>query len=117
MRIATTAPNDFMRYEKYEKEGKTKEALSLSTVVEFWLSVVNTFGALYEAEFKSMYSRTDKAKLTTHDAQQCDKVFYASFTGIVPFTTTSLLEEGNVGDRDFFREITRTINGGSSSDN
>ena len=59
--METTAPRD---YRKYTEEGGTHEALPMSIITEFWLSAVNTFGALYEAVFTSVYSRQRKAKMT-----------------------------------------------------
>ena len=46
--MATTAPSNLPGYSKYIEEGGTQEALHMSIVTEFWLSIVNTFGALYE---------------------------------------------------------------------
>ena len=64
LRIAMTAPRDLTGYRKYIEERGTNEVLLMSTVIEFWLSKVNTFGSLYEVLFQSLYSRTGKAKLT-----------------------------------------------------
>ena len=62
--MATIAPIDLSGYRKYTEEGGTHETLSMSIITEFWLSVVNIYGALYEAVFTSVYSRKGKAKLT-----------------------------------------------------
>lgn len=40
-----------------------------------------------------------------------------SFPRTVLFTTPSLLEKGNVGAQNVYREVTRTMNGKSSPDN
>ena len=54
---------------KYTEGGVTNEALPMSIVIEFWLSAVNIFGALYKIVFQSVYSRTGKAKPTPHAVQ------------------------------------------------
>ena len=86
---------------QYEEKGETLEALSISTVTEFWLSAVNIFWALYEAVFQSVYSRTDKAKFTLATGQHCVKEYYVSFPSIVLFITVSLFQEGEGGAYDF----------------
>ena len=53
--MVTTAPSNLIGYEKYKVERQTKESLLLSIVAEFWIAVVNIFGALYKVEFKSVY--------------------------------------------------------------
>ena len=67
--MATTAPREVSGYRKYTEEGRTHEGLPMSIVTEFWLSAVNTFGALYEVLFASVYSRQGKAKITPPDAK------------------------------------------------
>ena len=109
-----TTPNYLILYEKYEIKGEIKVVLPLSMVTEFWIAAVNTFGALYEVELKILYSRIDKAKLTQQDTQQCLESFYEISSGTIPFTTTSLFEEGDVGTRVFCREVERTMNRRSS---
>ena len=69
VRIVTTEPCDITGYRQYEEEGETLESLPMTPVTEFWLSVVNTFGALYEAVFQSVHSRTGKTKHTPDAAQ------------------------------------------------
>ena len=64
IRMATTALRDVPGYMKYTDEGGTHEALPMFIVTDFWLSPVNTFGALYEAIFTSVYSRQGKTKPT-----------------------------------------------------
>ena len=85
--------------------------------MDFWLSTVNTFVALYEAEFKSIYSRIGKTKHTPHDAHKCVKSFYVSFPSTLLFTAASLFEEEDFRAHDFGREVARMMNGGSSLDN
>lgn len=80
---------------------ETKEALPLSIVTWFWIAVVSTFEALYEAEFKSVYLKTDKVNLTSHETQRYVKGFCEKFPSIIPFNTTSLFEEGDGDAHDF----------------
>ena len=115
--MVTTAPSNLIGYEKYEVGEETREKLSLSMVIKFWIATVNIFGALYEVMLKSVYSRIDKANLTPQEAQKIVKAFNEVFPGTVPFTTTSLFEEGKRGAHDFCREVERTMNGGSALDN
>ena len=68
--MVTTAPSSLIGYEKYKVERQTKESLLLSMVAEFWIAVVNIFGALYEVEFKSVYCKIDKAKITPQETQR-----------------------------------------------
>ena len=77
------------------KEEKN-EVLPMSIVTEFWLSAVNSFGALYEAVFKSVYSRKDKAKLIPQVAKQCVAKILESFLGLAPFTQLTLFDEGEM---------------------
>ena len=67
--MATTPHSDLPGFRKYIEEGGTHEALYMSLVTEFWLSTVNTFGALYDVVFKSVYSRTGNVKLTPQVAK------------------------------------------------
>ena len=101
VRLATIEPCDIIGYRQYVEDGETLEVLPMSPVTEFWLSAVNTFGALYRAVFQSVYSRTSKLKPTPDAAQYSVKEIYASFPRTVPLTTTSLLEEGEIGAQDF----------------
>ena len=41
--MATTETCEITGYMQYEEKGETLEALSISTVTEFWLSAVNIF--------------------------------------------------------------------------
>ena len=88
-----------------------------SIVTEFWLSVVNIFGALYEVVLQSVYSRTCKTKLTPQVAKQYVTKFLKSFPGIVPFTQLTLFDEGENGDHDLYNKVARMMNGGSSLHN
>ena len=101
VRLATIEPCDIIGYRQYVEDGETLEVLPMSPVTEIWLSAVNTFGALYRAVFQSAYSRTSKFKPTPDAAQYSVKEIYASFPRTVPLTTTSLLEEGEIGAQDF----------------
>ena len=60
VRMTKIEPRDFTDHRYYAEEGEPKDALAMSLVTEFWSSVMNTFGALYEAVFKSVYSTTAK---------------------------------------------------------
>jgi len=55
---------------------------------------MNTFGALYETVFESVYSRTGKSISNPLDVQRCVNAFNLAFPKIDPFTTISLFEEG-----------------------
>ena len=117
MRMETTAPRELPGYRKYTEEGGTHKALSMSIVTEFWLSAVNTFGALYEVVFTSVYSRQGKAKITPPEARQCVTKFLESFPGLVPFTELTLFDEGAQGAHDLCNKVARSMKGGSSLDN
>ena len=67
--MATSALSDLPGFRKVTEEGGTHEALLMSLVTKFWLSAVNIFEALYKAVFKSVYSRTGKAKLSPQAAK------------------------------------------------
>ena len=116
MRMKITAPRDLKGCERYTEKKERIESLILSTVTNSWLSVVNTFGVLYEAVFESVCFKTGKAISIPFYVQQCVKVFNSVFPKIVPFITTSLFAEGEAGDHDFCRMIGRTMNGGLSLD-
>ena len=115
--MATTAPRELPGYRKYTEEGGTHKALSMSIVTEFWLSAVNTFGALYEVVFTSVYSRQGKAKITPPEARQCVTKFLESFPGLVPFIELTLFDEGATGAHDLCTKVARSMKRGSSLDN
>ena len=115
--MATTAPCDLPGFRKYTEKGGTHEVLLMSLVTNFWLSTVNKFESLYETVFKSVYSRTGKAKLVPQTAKQCVTKFLESFTGIVSFTQLTLFDEGENEARELFNKVAKTMNGGSSLDN
>ena len=117
IRMATTALRDLPGYMKYTDEGGTHEALHMSIVTEFWLSSVNTFGALYEAVFTSVYSRQGKTKSTLQAAKQCVTKFLESFSGLAPFTQLTLFSEGDTSAHDLCNKVVRSMKGGSSSAN
>ena len=83
----------------------------MAPVTEFWLSVVNAFGALNEAVFQSVYSKIDKTKPTPTAAQHYVKDYYVSFPSTVPFTTIGLFEEGEGGAHDFCNKVARSMTG------
>ena len=60
--------------------------LPMSIFIEFWISVVDTFEALYEVVFQSVYSKAGKDKRTPQATKQCVTNLLESFPGIVPFT-------------------------------
>ena len=95
--MVTTAPSNIIGYEKYKVERQTKESLLLSIVAEFWIAVVNIFGALYKVKFKSVYCKIDKAKITPQETQRYIKAFYEVSPGTIPFTITSPFKEGFEG--------------------
>ena len=115
--MATTSSRDLLGYRKYIEKGGTHEALPMFIVTEFWLSVINTFGALYEVVFTSVYSRQEKAKITPPDAKQCVTKFLESFPGLVPFTELTLFDEGTTGAHALCDKVARSMKGGSSLDN
>ena len=94
--MMTTAPSNLAGYRKYTEEGGTHEVLPMSLVTDFWLSTVNTFGPLYEVVFKSVYSKTGKAKLTPQATKQCVTKFLESFPGMIPFTQLTLSMKGKM---------------------
>ena len=110
--IARTAPSVLPGFRKYTEEGGTHEVLPMPLVTEFWLSTVNTFGALYEAVFTSVYSRKGNAKLTPQAAKQCVTKFLESFLGLAHFTQLTLFDEGENGAHDLCNKVARTMNGG-----
>ena len=115
--MATTAPRELPGYRKYTEEGGTHEALPMSIVTEFWLTSVNTFGALYEVVITSVYSRQRKSKITPPETKQCVTKFLESFPGLVPFTELTLFDEGTTGAHDLCNKVARSMTGGSSLDN
>lgn len=86
-------------------------------IIEFCIAAVNIFSAIYEAKFKSVYSGTDKPKLTLQDAQRCVKAFYETISGTIPLNTTNLFKEGDISAQDLCREMERMMNVGFSLDN
>ena len=113
IRMATTALSDLPSYKKYTEEGGTHETLPMSIVTDS----VNSFGALYDAVFTSVYSRQSKAKLTQQAAKQCITKCLESFLGLAPFTQLTLFDEGDTGAHDLCNKVARTMKGGSSLDN
>lgn len=89
----------------------------MSTVMEFLLSTVRTFGALCEIVFQSVYPRTGKATPTPQAAKYCVTKFRESFPGISPFTKHSIFEEREVGTHDLCSKVARKMNRGSSLNN
>ena len=109
--MARTAPSVLPGFRKYTEEGGIHEELPMSLVTEFWLSTVNTFGALYEAVFTSVYSRKGKSKLTQKAAKQCVTKFLESFPGLAHFTQLTLFDEAENEAHDLCNKVTRTMNG------
>ena len=103
--MATTVPSDRPGYRNYTEEEGTHEALPMSIVTNFWLSVVNAFGALYEAVFTSVYSRKGNAKLTPQAAKQCVTKFFESFPGLTSFMQLTIFDEGDTGARDLCNKV------------
>ena len=112
--MTTTAPRDPPGYRKCTEEGSTHEALHMSIVTKFWLSSVNTFGALYEAVFTSVYFIQSKAKLTPQAAKQCVTKFFESFPGLTSFMQLTIFDEGDTGARDLCNKVARSMKGWSS---
>ena len=94
--MAATEFIDLPGYRKYTEEGGAHEVLHMLIVTEFWISEVNTFGALYEMMFQSVYSRMSKSKLVPQASKQCVTKFFESFPGIFPFTQLILFDEGEM---------------------
>ena len=89
----------------------------MSVLTKNWLSVINTFGALYEVVFQSVYSRTGKSKLTPQASKQYVTKFLESFPRIASFTQLILFDEGGNEDHYLCNKLARTMKSRSSLDN
>ena len=69
-------------------------AVPVNSITEFWLATVSTFGALYEAEYVSVYSTLGQRQDTPDKARCWVDTVSQIVPSIVLFTELSLFEEG-----------------------
>ena len=89
-------------------------AVPVNSITEFWLATVSTFGALYEAEYVSVYSTLGQRQDTPDKARCWIDTVSQVVLAIVPFTELSLFEESENGSHDFCGKIRRSMKEGSS---
>ena len=68
--MAATVPILLPEYRTYViNKGVTVTVVSVTLIIEFWLAAISTFGALYEADYVSVYF-TLRKKDTPEEARR-----------------------------------------------
>ena len=88
--------------------------IPVTPLTEFWLASVSTFGALYEAEFISVYSKTDHPITSPKIALHWIKTLTKKVEGNIAFSEATLFAEGDKGAHDFCAKIAHKMSTGSS---
>ena len=86
-----SAPKTMNGFKEHVVDGESKGSLLLTKVTEFWLTVVRTFGALYEASGTHVYSIDDKN--TSGNEHSCIKYFVKEFSGTEIFFRKACLRK------------------------
>ena len=91
--------------------------IPVTPLTEFWLTSVSTFGALYEAEFITVYSKTDHPIISPELALNWIKTLTKKVEGKIAFSAATLFAEGDKGAHDLCSKIAQTMPTGSSVTN
>ena len=85
---------------------RTMPATPLS---DFFLAIVSTFGALYQAEFITVYFKTDHATHSPTIAHYWFEHLTKTLEGPPSFSEATLFAEGDNSDHDYCAKITRKM--------